>query len=114
MANHDISIDRRFKDGVDCFCVDHPHQHVSRSEPAEVTWITKETPVTVWFPDEKLFGKQQIHIDARSKRTLPVAGSAKPRDYPYVVYCEAWEGSVGSEKAFAEGHSHPIIIVDDD
>ena len=118
MAHHDISIDREFKGGVDFFRVNPPHQHVSSNASAQargndkVTWTTEGTAVTLWFPGGKPFEEEHLKIPAGASGTLTVKNDAKPGDYPYVVYCDDWERSVGSEKAFAEGQSHPIIIVD--
>lgn len=67
-----------------------------------VTWTAHKSNVILLFPKTKLFGVPYVEIDADSSHPLTVRA---PRGkFPYAAF-------VVSANTFAEGGSHPEVIV---
>jgi hypothetical protein len=81
----------------------HPPAIVSAAGE-EIRFVAANSAVTVWLPDNILFGVQQFDVPPGDPRTLTVQ-KVPGGEYPYAVFCKG-------TRRFAEGNSSPIIIVE--
>ena len=71
----------------------------------KVRWKAIGTNAHIFFPNEELFGRSTLRVDAkRRSESLLVRVDASDRIYPYSVYCDRCN-------AFALGGSDPELIV---
>ena len=77
----------------------------SASSGDEITWRAEETALTLWFPEESLFGQRELSIASGGTATLTVGKNVEPGRYAYAVYCH-------DPREFASGSLHPVMIIE--
>lgn len=84
-------------------------KEVEAKEGQQVTFDNQaKTPITIWFPEGKPFGREHLPIPSTSSDSSealevnPKTGRNEP--YPYAVFCT-------DRKEFGYGSAMPIIIV---
>ncbi len=101
MPNHTLEIIPRGSCSADKSVVVPGCHEVDISD--SVTWEARDTDAILFFPDECLFGRHVLEINADERQTLKVREQTSGR-YPYAIYC-------AKSGEFAEGGSHPVLIV---
>ena len=80
---------------------------LSQEPQPSITWTPRGCKVTLFFPDQELFGEHFYDIPNGKPRNLKIKKLVEDK-YPYAVYCHKDK----DDKDFAIGNSTPIIIID--
>jgi len=102
MANHTLEITHRGSGRPNTYRVVPGHCQVESSD--SVTWNAQDTDAVLFFPNRALFGRRDVEVSAGNSQTLTVNDGIPSGRYPYAIYC-------AKAKDFAEGGSHPVMIV---
>jgi len=68
-----------------------------------ITWESKDSNATFFFPSQELFGKKEFQVDKGDILELTVQEKIREGSYPYAVFT--------NNNDFAEGGSFPRIII---
>lgn len=69
-----------------------------------VEWIAVDDDMTVGIPNRMIFGEEEIEIQKGGSGQLEVLEDAPEGRFPYAVFCHGG-------RCFAQGNSHPVMII---